>query len=87
MLKMTLRDLRCLKQDNRAEAKIINNLLRELRDAGIKLLEAMRASTREINRHNAQLEFALVQKKYNNMYGFSIEIYIHSLISPLRSRN
>jgi len=58
MLKMTLRDLRCLKQDNRAEAKIINNLLRELRDAGIKLLEAMRASTREINRHNAQLEFA-----------------------------
>jgi hypothetical protein len=37
---MRLRDLRCPKQDNRAKAKIINNLLRELRDAGIKLFFA-----------------------------------------------
>ena len=41
----------------------INNLLREVRDANAELLEAMRASRREMDRQNARMEFALSKMK------------------------
>ncbi len=41
----------------------INNLLREVRDANVELLEAMRASQREMDRQNARMEFALSKMK------------------------
>ena len=37
----------------------ITNLLREVRDAQVELVEAMRASRREMDRQNARMEFAI----------------------------
>ncbi len=37
----------------------ITNLLREVRDAQVELVEAMRAHRREMDRQNARMEFAI----------------------------
>ena len=46
------------RQQGRSQDKI-TNLLREVRDAQVELVEAMRASRREMDRQNARMEFAI----------------------------
>ncbi len=48
------------RQQGQSQATI-NNLLRELRDAEVELLEAMKALQREIDCQNARMEFVLKQ--------------------------
>ncbi len=44
----------------------IDNLLREVRDAQVELLEAMRARRREMDRQSARMEFAISKINKNN---------------------
>ncbi len=48
------------RQQGQSQATI-DNLSRELRDAEVELLEAMRALNDELNLQNARMEFALQQ--------------------------